>query len=76
MGLEKYLLHTLKEFETWKLKDPISNYQNRLLKEGICSKKDFKYFAKEIDDEIEEAFEFAENSNFPLKSEAFKGVYS
>ena len=67
---------TLKEFETWKLKDPISNYQNRLLKEGSCSKKDFQYFAKEIDDEIEEAFEFAEKSNFPLKSEALKGVYS
>ena len=67
---------TLKEFETWKLKDPISNYQNLLLKKGICSNKDFKYFAEQIDDEIEDAFEFAANSNFPPKSEAFRGVYS
>tara|TARA_Y100000589_G_scaffold290518_1_gene293272 strand:+ start:2210 stop:3196 length:987 start_codon:yes stop_codon:yes gene_type:complete len=67
---------TLKEFEIWKLKDPISNYQNRLLKQGICCKKDFQYFAEEIDHEIEDAFKFADNSNFPLKSEAFKGVYS
>ena len=35
---------TLKEFETWKLKDPISNYQNLLLKKGICSNKYFLRF--------------------------------
>ena len=67
---------TIKEFENWKLKDPISNFQNRLLKQGICSNKDFQYLAEEIDNEIEDAFEFAENSNFPPKSDAFKGVYS
>lgn len=67
---------TEEEFETWKSKDPIKEYQNRLLKLGICCNKDLQDFAEVIENEIELAFEFAENSNFPPRADALKGVYS
>ena len=67
---------TEEEFETWKSKDPIKEYQNRLLKLGICCHKDLQDFAEVIENEIELAFEFAEKSNFPPRADALKGVYS
>ena len=39
---------TLKEFETWKLKDPISNYQNRLLKMVFAVKKIFNILLRKL----------------------------
>ena len=57
-------------------KDPVKNFKERLLSEGEVSEDEIAAVEKEIAEEIERAYEFAENSPYPDKSEAFTDVYS
>jgi len=62
-----------KEFKKWKEKDPIKRLK-RLI--GTKFSKEIKKIDKEIQKEVSKSFEFAEKSDFPKKSEAYKGVYA
>lgn len=53
------------ETEKWIKKCPIKKYKDILLKEKVISKKDFDDYTKEIEDQIEDAF------NFSMKSSEF-----
>ena len=64
------------EFELWKSKDPILNIQKILLEKNICDINNLCEIKKGIDLEVNEAFKFAEESNFPEKEAAFKDIYS
>ena len=64
------------EFEYWRLKDPIANYKKKLLESKICTNIYFENIEKDLNDEIDKAFEFAEESPFPDPTEAFQGTYS
>ncbi len=55
-----------KEILKWKRKDPINIYKNQLLKENIINKDSIKMFEEEIIKEINSAFKFAKNSDFPI----------
>lgn len=60
-----------KEFNDWKAKDPINLIKKKLIDNALIKKID-----KDIENEIIEAFNFAETSPFPNQKEAFEGVFS
>lgn len=49
--------------------------ETQLLKQGTISKADIEKMEMAIQQEIKEAFEFAEQSPFPSPEEAFKDLY-
>ncbi len=46
-------------------KDPINNYQQKLLEQGVLTEKDIDQIEKEIVERIEEAVAFADSCNYP-----------
>ena len=64
------------EFLEWKKKDPIKLAENKLLQEGILTPQTIKVITQEAKDQVEYAFQFAEDSEFPKKSDAFKDIYA
>ena len=56
------LYRTKEEIESWKKRDPIPLFENKLKKQGLLSDSDFAEIESEVDAEIEEAVRFAEAS--------------
>lgn len=54
-----------KEFNSWLKKCPITTYQTKLLQEKKISLERLTFTEKEIQEEIQNAFTFAQNSPFP-----------
>ncbi|MGR3293328.1 MAG: thiamine pyrophosphate-dependent dehydrogenase E1 component subunit alpha, partial [Candidatus Scalindua sp.] len=67
---------TEEEFMLWKKKDPIVQLETQLLEKGIISQTDIEKMEMVIQQEISEAFAFAEQSPFPAPEEAFMGLYA
>jgi len=67
---------TENEFQEWKKKDPISCYEETLLKNGILTKIDIEKMNQSIMDKVNTSFKFAEESPFPDESLAYKGLYA
>lgn len=61
--------------EEWAKKDPIDNFKNVLLKEGI-DEKEIVLIDEAVEKEIEEAVQFALDSPLPDPSEVTTDVYS
>jgi pyruvate dehydrogenase E1 component alpha subunit len=76
-GDDHFNYRSKKEIKSWIAKDPLKFYEKKLLKKI----KNFSKFKNKIDKEnlktIDEAFEFAEKSDFPkeYQSNNFKGTY-
>ena len=66
----------LSEFKSWLKKDPIKLYENKLLKSLLLNKSNQKKIISKINSDIKSAFVFAENSPFPIKSDAYKNVFA
>lgn len=64
------------EVESWKAKDPIKMYAARLIKEGVTDEAGIKKIDKEIEEEIENAVKFAEDSPKPKPESALTDVYA
>lgn len=64
------------EYESWKKKDSIDSFRKKLEQEHLLSNTQFEKMKMEITQEIISAFEYAESSNFPDKTEAFTGEYA
>jgi len=62
------------EVSEWKKKDPIERYESVLLKEVINRKK-LSNLKKELDEELEEAVEFARKSKFLSKEKVMDDIY-
>lgn len=62
---------TENEFESWKLRDPIK----QLEKQGM-NKSDIDRMTNKIDKDIDDAFIFAKNDQFPDESMLYKHVYA
>ena len=56
-------------------KDCIKNFKNFLIKEGHIIKKDYDQMLEKAKNIITEAIKFADDSQFPDKSETYKDVY-
>ena len=66
---------TEEEYLTWKERDPIPYLEKLLLEEKILSSDDLHEMEEKIKTAIDEAYDFAENSSFPLAEEAFKHLF-
>jgi pyruvate dehydrogenase E1 component subunit alpha len=63
------------EVELWKERDPIPNFANRLLAEGIAVQGDLDRIREAAMATVQEAVTFAEESPWPEDSEVFDDIY-
>ena len=64
------------EIEDWKKKDPIPTFRKRLVEMELLSEQDADKIDQEINEEIEEAVKFAQESPFPDPEEALEDVFA
>lgn len=64
------------EQEAWLKKDPIPRFEKYILENGILSEEGMKEVQADIDSQIREAVEFADNSPLPELEVALEDVYS
>lgn len=63
------------EVENWKIKkDPIEMYKTKLINEGIVKHEEFSHIENDIQNEIEDAINFAKNSPEPEDKELWADV--
>lgn len=67
---------TPEEFEAWKKRDPIPLFETELLEQHPESGVALATMKQEVQQEVLEAFAFAERSPFPPPEEAYLGVYA
>jgi len=66
---------TEQEFKSWKEKDPIVSCQSTLFAQGVIDSYQIEEIESDIEEEIQQAFTFAEASPFPKEEEAFRDLY-
>ncbi|MBI4553158.1 MAG: thiamine pyrophosphate-dependent dehydrogenase E1 component subunit alpha [Candidatus Latescibacteria bacterium] len=66
---------TQEETDAWKAKDPIARFQRRLIEAGLATEADLAAWDGEIQQQIQEAVEFAKQSPYPPASEVTDHVY-
>ncbi|MES2686054.1 MAG: thiamine pyrophosphate-dependent dehydrogenase E1 component subunit alpha [Pseudomonadota bacterium] len=64
------------EFLEWKKKDPVTCYEDLLLRQGVVTAADLELIDAHIGREIAEAFAFAEASPFPDTADASNYLYA
>lgn len=67
---------TEEEEEKWKARDPVDRYPEQLLEEGVLTEAEVEEMEREVEQEIQDAIEFARESPFPDPSAAYQGLYS
>jgi pyruvate dehydrogenase E1 component alpha subunit len=65
---------TTEEIETWKKKDPIPRFAERLLEEKVLTKKKMAAIEAKITEEIDQAVAYANESEFPSVDEMYEDV--
>lgn len=64
------------ELDYWLAKDPVILFQNQLLNLSVISSEEIAEYLERIQDEVNEAFVFAEQSPFPDAQDRFKNKYA
>jgi TPP-dependent pyruvate/acetoin dehydrogenase alpha subunit len=64
------------ELEYWLNRDPLTLFENKLLEQSLVSMDDVAQYRAELQEEITNAFEFAEQSPFPAAEERFFYQYA
>ncbi len=64
------------EFTAWKTRDPITRFQRTLLDEKTVVAADIEAMQSAIEQQVAEAFAFAESSPFPEPSDALTDLYA
>ena len=67
---------TQEEFNSWKEKDPVSIFETFLIKESVITKNEINKIEINIQKELDLAFKFAEDSDFPKYEEAYRNIYA
>jgi TPP-dependent pyruvate/acetoin dehydrogenase alpha subunit len=67
---------TEEEYLEWRRRCPIENIEEKLLQQGILAVSDIDQMKAYIESEIEEAFVFAKESNFPNSMELYSDLYA
>ena len=62
--------------EDWKKRDPVEQYEKRLLENGLLTEAKKKEIMGKIEREVEDALKFAEASPLPAPEDELTGVYS
>lgn len=68
-------VRTQEEWEQWKENDPIETVYRCLISEDIGLKKQIEMHEKEVEQEIEDAFNYALNSDFPKVEALYENIY-
>lgn len=63
------------ELDHWLSRDPIATYQNYLLESGVVTSRDIETNIRTITEEIDRAFELAEQASYPPSRSASEYVY-
>ncbi len=66
---------TEEEYLAWKKKDPVKLLELQLMDQGVINAEDIAEIKRNIQQEIDRAFDFAEKSPFPESEAAFTGLY-
>jgi len=69
------LIHPKEEIEKWKRKDPIEMLKRRLLKAGFLTEYEDSRLRSDILAKVKDAVNFAIESPYPDRDEAWKGVF-
>lgn len=64
------------EQEEWMKKDPVPRLEKFMLQNGVVSEDELKSLQKEVEKQIDEAVEFANNSPYPSLESVVEDVYS
>ena len=75
-GMRDAGYRTLEELDSWKRRDPIETYRQRVIEAGIASADDFAAVDAEIKAVVDEAIQFATNSPFPDPTTVAEHIYS
>lgn len=67
---------TKEEVEEWRQRDPIGIVEARLVKDGALSEEDVTRITAEVQAEVDECLQFAEESNFPSPDALYEHVYA
>ena len=62
------------EVEKWEKRDPLVTFRAKLAGEGLASGKEFKAIEKGVNEEVQEAVHFAEESPWPEPSALFEDI--
>ncbi|HNR14646.1 MAG TPA: pyruvate dehydrogenase (acetyl-transferring) E1 component subunit alpha [Thermodesulfobacteriota bacterium] len=65
-----------REEKIWKERDPIPHFARRLVEEGIIEAEGLRAVKEQVEREVEEAVQFADQSPWPEARELFTDVYS
>jgi pyruvate dehydrogenase E1 component alpha subunit len=63
------------EIEYWRARDPINLYKDLLIREYILDIKDIEKIRKVVEEKIDKALEFAENSPEPKIEDTYEDLY-
>lgn len=67
---------TQEEYNFWKERDPVSIFETFLIKESVITKNEINKIEINIQNELDLAFKYAEDSDFPKDEEACKDIYA
>lgn len=67
---------TKEEIEEWRARDPIERFGKVLLDEGVLTGEDIKRIWSDVDRQVDDAVEFAENSPLPEAADLTSHVYA
>ena len=65
-----------KELDEWKKKDPLINFYNHLIREGIATQTDIEKISKSAEKELDEAVKFATESPEPDFDDIKNDIYA
>ncbi|MCL5110130.1 MAG: pyruvate dehydrogenase (acetyl-transferring) E1 component subunit alpha [Chloroflexi bacterium] len=63
------------EVKAWRERDPIGNFQHRLLEAGVLSDADVQAVEDEVDQVVQEAVDYADQSPAPDPNDLYENVY-
>lgn len=64
-----------KEYDEWLNKCPVKNLENKLLANNFINLKDIEQLKSQINEELNEAFEYALNGSLPKPDNIMKGLW-
>jgi pyruvate dehydrogenase E1 component alpha subunit len=64
------------DLPAWRTADPVEDYRDKLLDEGVLTEAEYEEMTDEIDTNLEAAVEFGRDSPYPDPEAAYEGLYA
>jgi len=69
-------LRSMTEVEIWTLRDPITKLATKMLNSGLLTNKELEDMGTTIDNEVQDAINFAQKSSYPKSSKLYEDVWA